>query len=98
MAARESFYTKNEARFYKENYNSNKNIKDFKSSYNPLSHMGGTGSNFQPKLRQDQRTSNNIFGEVKQTKADWLNSGTAKRGGHNRNEFSNSFSLKNNGY
>jgi hypothetical protein len=73
MAARESFYTKSEPRFYKEVYKQNVNIRDFSSQINPLSHAKNDSSDYVPKFKKDMRTTNNIFGEEKQVKVDWFN-------------------------
>jgi hypothetical protein len=47
MAARESFYTKSEPRFYKEVYKQNVNIRDFNSQINPLAHVKNNDSSIQ---------------------------------------------------
>ena len=74
MAARESFFTKSEPRFYKEVYKKNVNIRDFGSQINPLAHVKNNDSTIQaPKFKKDMRTNNNIFGEESKTKSDWFN-------------------------
>lgn len=82
MACRESFYTKPEARFYKETYKESKNLREFKSQVNPLQHekdnSASTGFN-KKKLLYDQKSNNNIFGEQTNTKPNWLGAGGSRQ-------------------
>ena len=75
--SRESFFTKQEPRFYKEEFKTNKNISQTASSFNPIGNQSHTPSwSSTPKsgyLKKDMKTTNTIFGETRtQEKPLWM--------------------------